>query len=122
MSYDDYWVVAYKVLSYLYACMRAGKRVDVSRMRELSGVNEAYFGQVVRGLQDKGLVSGFHFDGLSGVIIDSPSSAYADEPAVTMDGAAYVRENSRMVQAGRFLGHAFEVALEAAVAAAVSRI
>lgn len=115
MSSDDYWVVAYKILSYLYACMKAGKKVDAAVMCELAGVNESYFGQVVRGLQDKGLVSGFHFDGLSGVIDNSPSSAY-------MDGALYVRENSEMGRAKRFAGREFDLALGAAVSTAVSRI
>lgn len=50
MSSDDYWVVAYKILSYLYARMKAGKKVDAAVMCELAGVNESYFGQVVRGL------------------------------------------------------------------------
>lgn len=122
MSSDDYWVVAYKILSYLYACMKAGKEVDVAAMRDLVRVNESYFGMVVRGLQDKGLVSGFHFDGLSGAIIDSPDSAYMDDFAITMDGALFVRENSNMEKAKRFAGAAFENALAAAIAAAVSRI
>lgn len=122
MSSDDYWVVAYKVLSYLYACMKAGRRVDVPVARALAGVNESYFGEVVRGLQAKGLVSGFHFDGLSGAVIDSQASAYRDEPVVTMDGALFVRENSNMERAKSFLGRAFEDALAAAVAAAVSRV
>lgn len=122
MSSDDYWIVAYKILSYLYACMKAGKKVDAAVMCELAGVNESYFGQVVRGLQDKGLVSGFHFDGLSGVIDNSPSSAYMDEPAITMDGALYVRENSEMGRAKRFADREFDLALGAAVSTAVSRI
>lgn len=91
-------------------------------MAELAGVNESYFGQVVRGLQDKGLVPGFHFDGLSGIIDNSPASTYMDEPAITMDGALYVRENSEMGRAKRFAGHAFDLALGSAVSAAVSRI
>lgn len=122
MSSDEYEVVAFKVLSYLYACMKAGKRVDVAAMRWLAGVNEAYFGMVVRGLQDRGLVSGFAFDGLSGCVIDSPSLAAMRDPSVTMDGAVYVRENSRMAKVRGFLGHAFDVALGAAVSAATSLI
>ena len=122
MTSDDYEVVAFKVLSYLYACMKAGKRVDVAAMRRLAGVNEAYFGMVVRGLQDRGLVSGFHFDGLSGCVIDSPDLATMRDPSVTMDGAVYVRENSRMEKVRGFLGHAFDVALSAAVSAAASLI
>lgn len=44
------------------------------------------------------------------------------DPSVTMDGAVYVRENSRMAKARGFLGHAFDVALGAAVSVAASLI
>ena len=122
MASDDYEVIAFKVLSYLYRCMKDGKKVDVAALRELIGCNEAYLGSVIRGLQSRGLVEGFVFDGASGVAIDSPALATIAEPAITMDGAAYVRENSRMQKAKEFAGHAFDVALTAAVQAAASRI
>lgn len=119
---DDFEVIAFKVLSYLYRCMKDDKKVDVAALRELIGCNEAYLGSVIRGLQSKGLVDGFCFDGLSGVVIDSPSLTAMSGPAITMDGAAYVRENSRMRKAADFAGHAFEVALTAVIQAAASRI
>ena len=122
MSSDDYEVIAFKVLSYLYSCMKGGKEVDIAAMRELVGCNEVYLGAVIRGLQSRGLVEGFVFDGASGVAIDSPALAVMRDPAITMDGAAYVRENSRMQKAKEFAGHAFDVALTAVVQAAASRI
>ncbi len=122
MASDDFEVIAYKILSYLYRCMKDGKKVDVAAMRQLVGCNERYFGLVVRNLQSKGYVEGFFFDGLSGVVIDSPSLAAMSDPAITMDGAVYVSENSRMSKCKDFLGHAFELALSAAVQAATSGI
>ena len=44
------------------------------------------------------------------------------DPMITMDGAIFVSENSRMRKAKDFAGHAFEVALSAAIQAAASRI
>lgn len=122
MASDDYEVIAFKVLSYLYRCMKDGKKVDVAALRELIGCNEAYLGSVIRGLQSKGLVEGFFFDGHSGVVIGSPALAAMRDPEITMDGAAYVRENSRMQKAKEFAGHAFDVALTAVIQAAASRI
>lgn len=122
MSSDDYEVIAYKLLSYLYGCLKEGRRVDVPAMRELAGCNEAYFSSVLKGLQDKGLVEGFGFDGLSGLVIDSRSVAALGDPTVTMDGAIYVRENSRMAKARAFLGRSFEAVLRAAIEAAMPRI
>ena len=120
MALDDFEVVAFKILSYLYRCMKGGKKVDIAALRQFVGCNEAYFGAVARSLQSKGYVEGFVFDGFSGVVIDSPSLAVA--PAITMDGAMYVGENSRMRKAADFAGRAFDVALSAAVQAAASRI
>ena len=70
----------------------------------------------------QGYVEGFVFDGFPGVVIDSPNLAAMSVPAITMDGAMYVGENSRMRKAADFAGHAFDVALSAAVQAAASRI
>lgn len=121
MSSDDFEVIAYKILSYLYACLKQGKKVDIAAMRALAGCNEAYFGTVVKNLQSKGLVEGFYFDGLSGVVIDSPALATASDPVITMDGAIFVKENSRMNQVKQFLGHSFEVAIKTAIEAATPR-
>lgn len=114
MASDDFEVVAFKILSYLYRCMKGGKKVDIAALRQLVGCNEAYFGAVARSLQSKGYVEGFVFD--------SPSLAVMSDPAITMDGAIYVGENSCMRRAADFAGHAFDVALSAAVQAAASRI
>ena len=55
-------------------------------------------------------------------MIDSPNIAAMSDPMITMDGAIFVSENSRMRKAADFAGHAFDVALSAAVQAAASRI
>lgn len=86
MASDDFEVLAFKILSYLYRCMKNGKKADIASLRQLVGCNEAYFGAVVRSLQSKGYVEGFAFDGFSGVVIDSPSLAAMSDPAITMDG------------------------------------
>lgn len=102
MASDDFEVLAFKILSYLYRCMKNGKKADIAALRQLVGCNEAYFGAVVRSLQSKGYVEGFAFDGFSGVVIDSPSLAAMSDPAITMDGAIFVSENSRMRKAKDF--------------------
>ena len=122
MASDDFEVVAFKILSYLYRCMKSGKKVDIAALRQLVGCNETYFGAVARSLQSKGLVEGFDFDAFSGIVIDSPNIAAMSDPMITMDGAIFVSENSRMRKAKDFVGHAFEVALSVAIQAAASRM
>lgn len=97
MASDDFEVVAFKILSYLYRCMKNGKKVDIAALRQLVGCNEAYFGAVARSLQSKGYVEGFVFDGFSGVVIDSPSLAVMSGPG-NHDGRGDIR--------GRELAHA----------------
>lgn len=58
MASDDFEVLAFKILSYLYRRMKSGKKVDITALRQLVGCNETYFGAVVRSLQSKGLVEG----------------------------------------------------------------
>jgi len=122
MTSDDFEVIAFKILSYLYRCMKNDKKVDIAALRQLAGCNETYFGAVVRSLQSKGLVEGFNFVAFSGIVIDSLSIDAMYDPMITMDGAIFVSENSRMRKAKDFAGHAFEVALSAAIQAAASRI
>lgn len=37
MASDDFEVVAFKILSYLYRCMKNGKKVDIAALRQLTG-------------------------------------------------------------------------------------
>nr|DAH24801.1 MAG TPA: YjcQ protein [Caudoviricetes sp.] len=122
MASDDFEVIAFKILSYLYRCLKNGKKVYIAALRQLVGCNEAYFGAVVRSIQSKGLVEGFDFDTFSGVLIDPPNIVAMSDPMITMDGAIFVSENSRTRKAKDFAGHAFEVTLSAAIQAAESRI
>ena len=122
MFSDDFEVIAYKVLSYLYACLKQNRKVDIAAIRSLAGCNEHYLSVVIRDLQSNWLVSGFVFDGLSGIVIESPDLAAINEPVITMDGAVYVKENGRMEKAKGFLGRAFDVALRAVIESATPRI
>ena len=54
MASDDFEVAAFKILSYLYRCMKGGKKVDIAALCQLVWCNEAYFAAVARSLQSKG--------------------------------------------------------------------
>ncbi len=59
MASDDFEVVAFKIPSCLYRCMKDSKKADITALRQLVGCNEAYFGAVARSLQSKEYVEGF---------------------------------------------------------------
>lgn len=111
MAKDDFEVVAYKVLAYAYACLKAGVEASAAKALEVAGVNEVYFITALRSLASKGLIEDVPmFKDMNGDVI-----RYGESITITMDGAAYLRENGRMAKVGKFLGSAFEKALEVAV-------
>ena len=102
MSKDDFEVVAYKVLSYLYACLKAGAVPSEAKALEVSRVGEVYFYAVLSSLQSKGLVEPIReLRDMNGDVV-----AIAGTLSITMDGAAYLKENGAMRRVGRFLGAA----------------
>ena len=111
MSKDDFEVVAYKVLSYLYACLKAGAVPSEAKAREVSRVGEVYFYAALSSLQEKGLIGPVkEFRDAGGDVV-----GMAGTLSITIDGAAYLSDNGAMRRACRFLGPAFSAVLEAAV-------
>lgn len=105
MAHDDMHVLMYKVLAYLYRCMKEGVAPDAERVScggELfQGIPHAYWIQVMRELVDKKLVRGiavFYSDDAPSVIIRDPS--------VTLEGVEFMQENTMMRKAARFLKEA----------------
>lgn len=111
MAYDDYDVVVYKVLAYLYECIRAGVAPNVDKAAEVARVNDVYWQTVLGGIVRDGYATARAVH-----VWEGHATIYRDL-RITQAGAAYVRDNSRMREAARFLGKAFDAALSAAVAA-----
>ena len=114
MAHDDFDVIAYKLLAYVYGCMKADKTVDIDQAWELCGCPpEDYWKAILASLQSDGYITvqDPRYDILGNVT--TPGSC-----AITMTGAMFVRDNSAMKKAQRFAGKAFEKTLAAAIAAA----
>ena len=50
MARDDYHVIVYQILSYLYNCLKNGKRIDaqkISHENEYFVINEAYWAFII---------------------------------------------------------------------------
>lgn len=102
MASDDMHVVMYKILAYLYSCMKSGERPERRHYwfdGDVLSIPEAYWARVMRELSDNGLVSGFVFvvEWGGGVIVRDV------DPAITMRGVEFLRENSMMRKALAFL-------------------
>lgn len=111
MAKDDFNVVAYKVLAYLYACLKAGAVPSEAEAREVAKVNEVYFYAVVSSLSSNGLVEPVkEFRDMNGDII-----GLSGRLCITMAGAEYLEQNATMKRIARFLGKAFEAVIAEAV-------
>lgn len=61
MAKDDYFVITYKILSYLYACMKAGETPDLSYLHydtEDFPVCRAYWNDIFSNLIEEGYIRG----------------------------------------------------------------
>jgi hypothetical protein len=112
MAKDDFEVIVYKVLAYLYACLKAGVEASPAKAREVAGCNDVYWKTVLEDMAHRGLVRVGEYRHWGGSDVTSVS--------ITMDGAGYLSENSRMAAVRGFLGTAFTAIVEGAVAATMA--
>ena len=116
MARDDYFVIVYKILQYFYECMKAGKRPmaeDIQPSCQMFSIPEAYWTSIIDELIDRGYLKGvYKVPGMQmGAGYKITCSA-----AITMAGAEFLEENSRMHKARDFLGEEFRSVLAGIVA------
>lgn len=105
MPSDDFAAVAYRILRYIDACQKDGATPDERQLAvDVAQVNYAYYASVMRSLADKGYVSGVRVEDY----INGTTAILLDVPRITIDGAEYMAENSRMQKAAKACGAAFE--------------
>lgn len=102
MVHDDMYVVMYKVIAYVYACMKKGEEPDADMYSaEALGIPKAYWDGVMKELADHGFLSGVSaLPTYGGFVVD------LGRPRVTMEGVAFLEENSMMGKAKAFLKEA----------------
>lgn len=100
MAQDDMFVVMYKIIAYLYDCMKKGDKPDIKEYGFAAmGVTEPYWNKVMKQLVDHELIDGVSVIATgSGNLIVTPVN-----PAVTMEGVQFAQENSMMAKAAKFL-------------------
>ena len=99
MSHDDMHVIMYKILSYLYGCMKKGDEPDPERIDNLKlGINLSYWTAIMVQLIERGYVKGYMVKNA-----DNETSVVPVRPTVTMDGVEFLMENSLMAKARRFV-------------------
>lgn len=99
MAHDDMHVIIYKILAYLYACLKRGDAVDVGAIScEALGINRTYWTEVVASLSARGYVKG-----VTVAHSQLGDAVYMGNPRITIEGVEFLMENSMMQRAMAFL-------------------
>lgn len=104
MAQNDMHVIMYKILAYLYDCMKRGERPEsacYAHDSDMLGIPYAYWAQVMREMSDHCYVRGFSFIKAADNI-----RVKAVDPAVTIEGVEFLSENSAMQRALDYLKEA----------------
>lgn len=102
MAKDDMHVIIYKLLAYLYDCMKSGKEPERAMFDRDSaifcGVPDKYRCAIVYQMSQRGYVTGFKVD-----YSDDRRDVIVIDPEITLDGVEYMFENSMMNRALSYL-------------------
>lgn len=110
MAKDDYDVIVYRVLVYLYACLK--RRIQFDAVSFQASVkkdvkSEEYFSKVLEMMQEEQLIRGLEFAHASGKVTILMTDV--SEAEITPAGIHYLQENSRMKRIGEALKQAVDV-------------
>ncbi len=98
MAKNDYFVIACRILVYLYACLKSDEDVDTEEISpEKLNINPKYWLYVIEHLQKDGYVEGVYI----GKLLGAMPSVKLEE--ITPKGIEYLQENSTMKKAIDFL-------------------
>ena len=109
---DDYHVIVYQILSYLYQRLKQGEDVDEAMLQYDSPlfsakINKRYWAYILYNLQKYGLVEGIDMIKLDG--LPFPYAARLSRCMITPAGIEYLCDNSFMEKAKRFLKEIHEI-------------
>lgn len=98
MAKDDYFVIVYQILSYLYKCLKTGTKVEAQFLKydgALFDINERYWCYIMETLDSRGLVRGLEvIKTWEGVIIGDLENA-----EITPEGIDYLCNNPAIKRA-----------------------
>ena len=103
MARDDYFIVVYKILAYLYKCVKNGESPDIYNVitAEAYGISESYFDYILYEMANSGYIRGVSVFNVLGKL--SPCVKLTSEAVITPKGIEYLQENSVIEKAKKFL-------------------
>lgn len=102
MAKDDYHVIAYRILAYLYICLKEGEKPDINHIQyEEMGINQRYWEYIMRHLYEDGYMEGVSLFNVVGK--DSTGVKVTKQVMITPKGIEFLQSNSAMGRAKDFL-------------------
>ena len=106
MSKDDYHVLVYHLLSYLYNCLKAGERPETAcvvwcKGDERTKINERYWNYILAHLRDAGYIEGLSFKRAVGGARITPFVTPLLN--ITPKGIEFLSDDRMMKKAHRFI-------------------
>lgn len=102
MARDDMHVVIFKILAYIYDCMKSGREADKAVIGcESLGIPESYWIQIMSELESRRYVTGVSVKPTTTITLVS-----INDPRVTLDGVEFLMENGMMAKAARAVADA----------------
>lgn len=102
MAQDDMFVIMYKMFAYFYSCMKSGEtpqEVHYAHNGDLFNISYTYWVSILKELVVHRYISGVKLTKeMGGSII-----VVSCNPSITMEGVAFLQENSSMKRALKFL-------------------
>lgn len=93
MSKDDYFVLVYRLLDYLYTCLKTGAPVDHSLLTHTAfGIPQSYLEYLFKRVYEQGFVDGVNVVNRLG----SGSTLDISDIEITPKGIEYLLENNMM--------------------------
>ena len=106
MAKDDYFVIVYRILKYLYACFKTGEKPDFSLFSpDALGINNGYWVNIIESMSNEGYISCVVFPSAVGGI----KSVKILDIKITEKGIIFLEDNSKMKKAAEFLKSASEI-------------
>jgi len=96
MTKDDYFVISYRILKYLYACFKSGEPADIDFIDpDVLKINRGYWMNIMESLSAEGYVKGVNFPKAAGNMLGVKFT----DLKITEKGIDFLQNNSNMHKA-----------------------
>lgn len=112
MAKDDYYVIAYQILTYLYRCLKQDIDAKAEYLKNDSPlfkceISENYWRYIIKHLYEQGFIEGLVIDD---TINNAPAFIWKlEKTEITPHGIEFLNENSLMTKARNFLKDAKDI-------------